>query len=59
MDFENLDADSCYRAVNARDARFDGLFFTAVKTTGVYAACMRSANAPPQLVRFLSHRRGS
>ena len=23
MDFENLDADSCYRAVTARDARFD------------------------------------
>jgi len=46
MDFENLDADSCYRAVNARDARFDGLFFTAVKTTGVYCRPVCAARTP-------------
>jgi AraC family transcriptional regulator of adaptative response / DNA-3-methyladenine glycosylase II len=31
-----LDPDRCWRAVEARDARFDGRFFTAVKTTGIY-----------------------
>lgn len=30
------DADTCYRALSGRDARFDGWFFTAVRTTGVY-----------------------
>ncbi|WP_280232340.1 Ada metal-binding domain-containing protein [Nocardia cyriacigeorgica] len=31
MDFEH-----CYRAVSTRDSRFDGQFFTAVRTTGIY-----------------------
>lgn len=31
-----LDADHCYGAVERRDARFDGWFVTAVKTTGIY-----------------------
>jgi AraC family transcriptional regulator of adaptative response / DNA-3-methyladenine glycosylase II len=31
-----LDADRCYRAVLGRDRRFDGVFYTAVKTTGIY-----------------------
>lgn len=31
-----LDHDSCYRAVSSKDARFDGCFFTAVRTTGIY-----------------------
>lgn len=31
-----LDADLCYRAVKGRDRRFDGLFYTAVRTTGIY-----------------------
>jgi AraC family transcriptional regulator of adaptative response / DNA-3-methyladenine glycosylase II len=30
------DFDTCYRAVQSRDPRFDGWFFTAVRTTGVY-----------------------
>jgi len=30
------DFDSCYRAVQSRDARFDGWFYTAVRTTGIY-----------------------
>ena len=46
MDIEHLDADSCYRAVTARDARFDGLFFTAVKTTGVYCRPVCAARTP-------------
>jgi AraC family transcriptional regulator of adaptative response / DNA-3-methyladenine glycosylase II len=28
--------DVCYRAVQGRDSRFDGWFFTAVRTTGIY-----------------------
>ncbi|HEX3588661.1 MAG TPA: AlkA N-terminal domain-containing protein [Pseudonocardiaceae bacterium] len=30
------DDDTCYRALSGRDARFDGWFYTAVRTTGVY-----------------------
>jgi AraC family transcriptional regulator of adaptative response / DNA-3-methyladenine glycosylase II len=30
------DFDTCYRAVQARDPRFDGWFYTAVRTTGIY-----------------------
>jgi AraC family transcriptional regulator, regulatory protein of adaptative response / DNA-3-methyladenine glycosylase II len=32
----SLDAAHCYEVVKARDARFDGLFFVGVSTTGVY-----------------------
>lgn len=31
-----LDPDRCYRAAQSRDARFDGWFFVAVRTTGIY-----------------------
>lgn len=31
-----LDPDHCYPALLARDARFDGVWFVAVRTTGVY-----------------------
>ncbi len=31
-----LNQDRCYRALRARDARFDGRFFAAVSTTGIY-----------------------
>ncbi len=30
------DADGCYRALAAHDARFDGRFFTGVTSTGIY-----------------------
>ncbi len=30
------DFDTCYRALQARAARFDGLFFVGVSTTGIY-----------------------
>ena len=30
------DGDACYRALLARDARFDGCFFTGVSSTGIY-----------------------
>lgn len=31
-----MDHERAYRAVQARDARFDGIVFTAVRTTGIY-----------------------
>jgi AraC family transcriptional regulator of adaptative response / DNA-3-methyladenine glycosylase II len=31
-----LDDEQCYRAAQSRDSRFDGVFITAVKTTGIY-----------------------
>jgi len=33
---ERLDWEQCYRAVAARDARFDGWFISGVRTTGIY-----------------------
>jgi AraC family transcriptional regulator of adaptative response / DNA-3-methyladenine glycosylase II len=39
-----LDPDSCYRAVESRDARFDGRFIVGVVTTGVY--CRPSCPTP-------------
>ncbi len=32
----HLDADRCYRAAQSRDQRFDGWFYIAVRTTGIY-----------------------
>ena len=32
----DLDAERCYRAMASRDARFDGHFFVAVRSTGIY-----------------------
>ncbi|RII09294.1 DNA-3-methyladenine glycosylase 2 [Streptomyces sp. YIM 130001] len=32
----HTDTESCVRAVQAKDARFDGWFYTAVVTTGIY-----------------------
>jgi AraC family transcriptional regulator, regulatory protein of adaptative response / DNA-3-methyladenine glycosylase II len=31
-----LDFERCYRAVDSRDQRFDGWFYTAVSSTGIY-----------------------
>jgi len=48
-----LDAVHCYRALRSRDRRFDGRFFTAVTTTGIY--CRPICPAPPprrENVRF-------
>jgi AraC family transcriptional regulator of adaptative response / DNA-3-methyladenine glycosylase II len=43
-----LDPAVCYRAVLARDARYDGRFFTCVKTTGIYCRPICPAR-PPKL----------
>ena len=41
-----LDAGDCYRALSIRDARFDGRFFTGVKTTGVFCRPVCPAPVP-------------
>ena len=42
----DLDHDACYRALAQRDSRFDGRFFTAVKTTGIYCRPICPARTP-------------
>jgi AraC family transcriptional regulator, regulatory protein of adaptative response / DNA-3-methyladenine glycosylase II len=41
-----LNPKLCYRAVQARDARYDGRFFTCVKTTGIYCRPICPARPP-------------
>ena len=43
---KSMDADVCYRAVRARDARFDGLFFTAVRSTRIFCRPVCPAKTP-------------
>src|SRR6185369_14745270 len=42
----SLDPDKCYLAILARDGRFDGVFFTAVVSTGVYCRPVCPAKTP-------------
>ncbi len=49
-----LDFDHCYRAVDSRDARFDGWFVTCVTSTGIYCRPSCPALTPKRAnVRFL------
>ena len=41
-----LDPRRCYSALKARDARFDGRFFVAVSTTGIYCRPVCTARIP-------------
>lgn len=41
-----LDRVSCYRALAAKDTRFDGVFFTGVKTTGIYCRPVCTVKTP-------------
>src|SRR5215218_2705282 len=41
-----LDAAACHRAVTSRDRRFDGVFYTAVRTTGIYCRPSCPARTP-------------
>jgi AraC family transcriptional regulator of adaptative response / DNA-3-methyladenine glycosylase II len=43
-----LDPEGCYRALRMRDARFDGRFFTGVKTTGVFCRPICPAPLPKE-----------
>jgi AraC family transcriptional regulator, regulatory protein of adaptative response / DNA-3-methyladenine glycosylase II len=49
------DFEACYRAIVSRDARFDGRFFTAVTSTGIYCRPICPAQTPKRAnVRFYS-----
>ncbi len=51
-----LDFDTCYRAVLARDPRFDGRFYTAVTSTGIYCRPVCPARTPARAnLRFFPH----
>ena len=48
--------EACYAAMKARDARFDGCFFTGVTSTGIYCRPVCSVKAPKrENCRFFSH----
>jgi AraC family transcriptional regulator of adaptative response / DNA-3-methyladenine glycosylase II len=50
-----IDSQVCHRAVDARDARFDGLFFVAIVTTRIYCRpTCPSRRANPDNRRFFS-----
>lgn len=48
-----MQPDACYRILASRDPRFDGVFFAAVTSTGVYCRPSCPARTPhPENVRF-------
>ena len=50
-----LDSDACFRAVRARDRRFDGRFFVGVASTGIYCRPICPARPPKRdNMRFYS-----
>jgi AraC family transcriptional regulator of adaptative response / DNA-3-methyladenine glycosylase II len=51
-----LDADACYGALKTHDARFDGQFFTAVTSTGIYCRPVCRVKLPRrENCRFFRH----
>ena len=49
------DHEVCYRALVARDTRFDGVFFVGVRTTGIYCRPVCTAKTPGrQSCRFFA-----
>ena len=57
MDLQNTaEQDACYLALKARDARFDGSFFTAVTSTGIYCRPVCKVRTPKrENCRFYTH----
>ena len=48
--------DACYLALKARDARFDGCFFTGVTSTGIYCRPVCRVRTPKrENCRFFAH----
>ena len=43
---QRLDPETCYSAVKSRDRRFDGVFYVAVRTTGIYCRPSCPARTP-------------
>lgn len=53
---DTLDPDACYLALQARDHRFDGLFFTGVTSTGIYCRPVCRVRTPKSAnCRFFGH----
>jgi methylphosphotriester-DNA--protein-cysteine methyltransferase len=51
-----MNDDACYRALAARDARFDGVFFVGVTSTGIYCRPVCPARSPRrENCRFFPH----
>lgn len=51
-----LDPEGCHAALRARDARFDGQFFVAVRTTGIYCRPVCRVRTPrPENCRYYPH----
>ncbi|MES2531780.1 MAG: Ada metal-binding domain-containing protein [Pseudomonadota bacterium] len=51
-----LESDACYLAMKAHDARFDGTFFTAVTSTGIYCRPVCRVKLPRrENCRFYKH----
>lgn len=51
-----LSPDACYLALKARDARFDGKFFTGVTSTGIYCRPVCRVRMPRrENCRFFAH----
>ena len=51
-----LDFATCHRAIATRDARFDGVFFLGVTSTGIYCRTVCRARRPkPENCRFFPH----
>ena len=50
------ESDACYLALKARDARFDGSFFAAVTSTGIYCRPVCRVKTPRrENIRFFHH----
>ena len=54
-----LDADACYKAMLARDPRFDGTFYVGVRTTGIYCRPICPAKPKRENVVFFASRRAA
>ncbi|MBA2964510.1 MULTISPECIES: DNA-3-methyladenine glycosylase 2 family protein [Ramlibacter] len=55
-DADTLQPDACYLALQARDARFDGCFFTGVTSTGIYCRPVCRVRTPKrENCRFFTH----
>ena len=53
---DRIDDDACYRALCSHDARFDGQFFTAVTSTGIYCRPVCRVRTPRrENCRFFEH----
>ncbi len=48
LNYSSLTTEQCKQARMARDSRFDGLFYVAVKSTGIFCRPVCPANLPKE-----------